>query len=330
MKVIIISGFLGSGKTSLISAVTNSFVTAGIKIAVIENEISPSGLDGKFLEKQGLRVRELVSGCICCQLQGELSGALEEIAKEYKPDVVFIEPTGAAAPGHVKDAIQNNSCVDEIIMVTILDARRLAGEGLKQYPFIEQSIRKADLVVINKIDMVALSIVESILSSTVELNSSVDIIPLSLESRENLTQLTEKLKVVEKCTSQSKALCIESLVDHHPVSISFRRSLKANTNSVGIEELIDGMLNKLATELLENGCNRIGHIKITAEKGADFLFFSKTSFSGTNDKKGVWSYNNTGDCQINGNVIVYGLSKPQVENISKNVLSKTLLCLAFA
>lgn len=319
MKVIVVSGFLGSGKTSLISLVANEFATSGMRLAVIENEISPLGLDGKLLAKQGLQVRELASGCICCKLQGELRGALEEIAKEYKPDLIFIEPTGAAAPGHVKDAIENSPYVDEIIMLVILDAKRLGKDGLGQYPFVEQSVRNADLIAINKIDMVKSDIVDSLLKSAGDLNEFASIIPLSLESGENLTQFTEKLKSVEESTSLIKTLHIKSLTDSHPVSTSFSMEIAGRINRVDIERAIDEMLNEFATELQKNNCSRVGHIKVVIESGDNFLFFSKTSFYGANDKKGYWS-NNVANCQINGSIIVYGLEKTALEKMTKNIL----------
>ena len=321
MKVIVVSGFLGSGKTSLISLVANEFATSGMRLAVIENEISPLGLDGKLLSNQGLRVKELASGCICCQLQGELCSSMEEISREYRPDLVFIEPTGAAAPGHVKEAIETSSYVDEIIMLVILDANRLGEDGFEHYPFVEQSILNADLIAVNKIDMVKSGIVDSLLKSAGELNKIAPVIPLSLESGENLKQFTEKLKSVKESASSVKTSHIKSLTDTHPVSTSFSMEIAGKINKVDIERSINKLLDNFMVGLKQNNCSRIGHVKIVIENGENLLFFSKTSFYGANNKKGAWS-DNVVNCRINGSIIVYGLEKTVLEKITENILNK--------
>ncbi len=324
MRIIVISGFLGAGKTSLITSAANSFAADGLQTAVLENEISASGLDGTFLKKHGFRVKELSSGCICCQLQGEMRSAIEDIAQEFEPDVIFVEPSGAAAPGHVKGSLEGLACTEEIIMVAVLDARRFAESGIEQYPFIKQSIREANIVVINKIDLVSFHIAESISCSADRLNASADIITLSLKSGDNLARLTERLKAAKKCQPRPSSLYIKSSPGNHPVSVSFRGTLPNNTSHDDIEKIVNSTLDKLASELLKNGCIRIGHIKITVEKGKHFLFLSRTSFSGTNDIKGIGSYNNSDNCKITGNIIVYGLSTYTVKIISSKVFNKTL------
>ena len=89
MELIIISGFLGSGKTTvLLSIVRDAVEKYGKKVAIIENEVGQTGVDDQFLKEQGLDVREIYSGCICCSLRMDLIQTLLELEREHDPTCI--------------------------------------------------------------------------------------------------------------------------------------------------------------------------------------------------------------------------------------------------
>ena len=100
MRVIILGGFLGSGKTSvllqlaryLVDNEKNSF--SEVKVAIIENEIGDVGIDDKVIVNQGFSVTNLFAGCACCSLSGELVYNIKTIQKELNPEWLIIEATG--------------------------------------------------------------------------------------------------------------------------------------------------------------------------------------------------------------------------------------------
>ena len=92
--VCLISGFLGSGKTTLLVKLGKRLGEKKKRVAVVVNELGEVGVDGAVIDAYGLRSVELTEGCICCSLSGSLMYTLQTIAKEYNPDVIFIEPTG--------------------------------------------------------------------------------------------------------------------------------------------------------------------------------------------------------------------------------------------
>lgn len=95
VKIDIISGFLGAGKTTLIKKLLEeAFV--GEKIALIENEFGAVGIDGRIMREYDLQVTELNSGCICCSIAGDFTGGLKEVLNLYKPDRILIEPSGVS------------------------------------------------------------------------------------------------------------------------------------------------------------------------------------------------------------------------------------------
>ena len=100
-KVDIISGFLGAGKTTLISKLLKEAL-AGEQVVLIENEFGEIGIDGGFLKDAGIEIREMNSGCICCSLVGDFGTSLKEVLTKYAPDRVIIEPSGV---GKLSDVI---------------------------------------------------------------------------------------------------------------------------------------------------------------------------------------------------------------------------------
>jgi G3E family GTPase len=98
MKVIIVTGFLGSGKTTLIMALGTELVKAGKSVAIIENDFGKVGVDSIVLRDAGFTVSEISQGCICCTLGPNFLAGLKDIHLNLRPDVVIVEPSGIANP----------------------------------------------------------------------------------------------------------------------------------------------------------------------------------------------------------------------------------------
>ena len=105
VKVDIISGFLGAGKTTLIKKLLSEAL-ADTKVVLIENEFGEIGIDGGFLEEAGVQIREMNSGCICCSLSGGFKTALQEVLHTYAPERVIIEPSGVGKLSDVVAAVE--------------------------------------------------------------------------------------------------------------------------------------------------------------------------------------------------------------------------------
>ena len=100
----VISGFLGSGKTTLIRHLTQR-MSSGKRIAVIENDFGEIGLDAELLRQGRVIVSEINSGCVCCSLTGNLRESLASVLRQYAPDVVFLEPSGVARLSEVRGTL---------------------------------------------------------------------------------------------------------------------------------------------------------------------------------------------------------------------------------
>lgn len=105
VKINIISGFLGAGKTTLIKKLLSGALK-GEKVILLENEYGEVGVDGSFMKDAGIVVDELNSGCICCTLAGDFQKAIDELIAKYQPDRILVEPTGVGKLSEIIAAVE--------------------------------------------------------------------------------------------------------------------------------------------------------------------------------------------------------------------------------
>ncbi|MBO5889598.1 MAG: GTP-binding protein [Clostridia bacterium] len=152
IKVDIISGFLGAGKTTLIKKLFETSFKKE-KVALIENEFGEIGIDGTFLKESGIEIKEINSGCICCSLVGNFEKSLQELIEKYSPDRIIIEPSGVGKLSEVVKAVEG---VKENIKLNIL-CTVVDGGKCKMYfknfgEFYVDQISEANTIVVSKTD----------------------------------------------------------------------------------------------------------------------------------------------------------------------------------
>jgi len=154
MDLLCFSGFLGSGKTTLILALARKLAARGRRTAFIVNEVGEVGVDQQVMRDGGLEVYEITSGCICCQLGVDLVKTLELLVDQQRPDTVIIEASGVATPDGVVDALSyyRGPAFAPIRNVGVLDPTRLEALIDVMTPLIESQVAGVDEVVITKID----------------------------------------------------------------------------------------------------------------------------------------------------------------------------------
>ena len=157
VPVTILTGFLGSGKTTLLNRILSE--EHGKRIAVIENEYGEVGIDQALVIDAEEEIFEMSNGCICCTVRGDLIRVLGNLMKRRdKFDYVLVETTGLADPGPVAqtffmdDEISSEFALDGI--VTLVDAFHIDQQLGRSDESTEQ-IAFADVVLLNKTDLIA-------------------------------------------------------------------------------------------------------------------------------------------------------------------------------
>ncbi|WP_223593208.1 CobW family GTP-binding protein [Neobacillus bataviensis] len=157
-EVYILSGFLGSGKTTLLKRLLEDEQKSGRKVAVMMNELGKVSIDSDAIDENDVSLKELLGGCICCSIQDKLEAQLQGLLLDEKPEVIYIETTGAAHPVEVLDAILSPLFADKLnikgIITTVDGTRWLNRKSLSpqlQQLILEQ-VRHADFILINKMN----------------------------------------------------------------------------------------------------------------------------------------------------------------------------------
>lgn len=174
--VIVLAGFLGSGKTTILNHILRSAV--GARVAVIVNDFGAVNIDSLLIASQTDRKLELTNGCICCSMDGgELDEALDATL-EAKPDVVIVEASGLAEPEDIVRLIilSPNKAIAYGGLVYVVDAVEHE-ESVGEHQELIRHIGSADLLVVTKAEQVPEQRIDELIKEITQLTSS-PIIPV--------------------------------------------------------------------------------------------------------------------------------------------------------
>ena len=152
VKVNIISGFLGAGKTTLIKKLLGGKVREE-KIILLENEYGEVGVDGSFMKDAGITVTEMNSGCICCTLVGDFQKAVDELIEKYHPDRLIIEPSGVGKLSDILAAVERTSERHEMTIAgcaTVVDAGKCRMYMKNFGEFFLDQIKTANTIIFSR------------------------------------------------------------------------------------------------------------------------------------------------------------------------------------
>lgn len=157
MHLLMMTGFLGSGKTTLVIQLAQAATALGRRVAILVNEIGEIGIDDQLMRQLDLNVWEMVNGCICCTLTADLVTTLEKLDREYEVDVALLEPSGAAEPDNILRALPyyKGEPLASIRSVSVLDPLRMPELYQVLTPLLTKQLAHAELLLITKADLAA-------------------------------------------------------------------------------------------------------------------------------------------------------------------------------
>ena len=215
VKVDVISGFLGAGKTTLIKRLLSS-AFKGEKVVLIENEFGEIGVDGSFLKEAGIEIKEINSGCICCSLVGDFEKSMEEIISKFEPERVIIEPSGVGKLSDIVKAIEKVKADLQLnIIATVADGGKV-GMYMKNFgEFYIDQIKQANTIVISKTDKISEAKLQKAVENVRSINATATLITTNLESLDHDTLLSALQSDVHKVDSLLEELKQAHHEDHH-------------------------------------------------------------------------------------------------------------------
>ena len=190
MRALVLGGFLGSGKTTVLLQLARYLVAQTpykeTALVIIENEISQNDVDGKLLAQNSLSVENLFAGCACCSGSGQLCDTIRQIQKRFDPEWIIIEASGVAYPDSIQQTLREELGM-EAGMLAIVDVKRWRRVQRAMGPFVQAQLNGVQVVLLTKIDLVTEDIVQEVASSAAQYAPQAKIYPIcALEQHSDL------------------------------------------------------------------------------------------------------------------------------------------------
>lgn len=303
IRTAIIGGFYGAGKTTAIMRMGKRLSEEGKKVAVVSNDKGALSVDGELMKNLGFEAGEITGGCVCFYLR-QLDYIIDTITKKFTPDVLFLEPVAYFLPSRLDGDLRREfgellDIAPVTILVDALQVLRSYWERMTELPFIiTRQIEDAEVVAINKIDLVPqdkLSIIQTLIQ---RINPEARLLMISAKSGIGLNEFLD-------VTLNGRHEAIPPPIP--PVIKGFVKSTvqigwRGEQYVVAAERAIDGfkvknfisdLLTKIAEKLSGVG-GKVAHIKacisnggflkaslVSLDQGVDFIGSVDRFASGT-------------------------------------------------
>lgn len=251
----IFSGFLGAGKTMLIKKLLSE-KAYGKNTIIIENEFGEVGIDGDILKESNIKIKEINSGCICCQVSGNFGEAIAEVIRRYNPSNIIIEPSGVAKLSeilNILNGIKGEYNLEVRHVFTLIDIRNFDSYLKNFNEFYENQIRKAEKIIFSRSQLVDAEKIKATINSIRKYNSKAEIIykpwdDLTAENFIKKSEATNKTNILAARNDTSKTIRKErnhtagEIFESYPIDISKSMSIQeiekkfefiANNNDFG-------------------------------------------------------------------------------------------------
>ena len=175
MKILLVSGFLGAGKTTFIKELAKNI---NLEFVVLENEYADIGVDKDFLDEKNLNVWEMSEGCICCSMKGDFKSSIKRIYSEINPEYLVVEPTGVGMLSSIIENIReiNNNDIEILSPLTLIDITSF-NEYLKTFnSFFTDNLKNTGKVILTKLENSNYFEIENIKNEILKINNNLEII----------------------------------------------------------------------------------------------------------------------------------------------------------
>ena len=175
MKILLVSGFLGAGKTTFIKELAKNI---NLEFVVLENEYADIGVDKDFLDEKNLNVWEMSEGCICCSMKGDFKSSIKRIYFEINPEYLVVEPTGVGMLSSIIENIReiNNNDIEILSPITLIDITSFS-EYLETFnSFFTDNLKNTGKVILTKLENSNYFEIENIKNEILKINNNLEII----------------------------------------------------------------------------------------------------------------------------------------------------------
>jgi Ni2+-binding GTPase involved in maturation of urease and hydrogenase len=198
LRFIVVGGFLGSGKTSLISALAGAYAGTGQSVVVLENEAGRAGLDSELLASQGIKVERMLGGCACCDLLPMLMTKMKDLETQGETQVVLFEPSGVASLENLlADLAKYASESISLGVVVVMDSSRFDVMREAMANLLRGQLNATRLLVLSKIDLITPAESAEVQTQLRDSSPGLSIWPVNLTSSQNEEMAADLVRVLE-------------------------------------------------------------------------------------------------------------------------------------
>ena len=175
MKILLVSGFLGAGKTTFIKEMAKNI---NLEFVVLENEYADIGVDGDFLDEKNLNIWEMSEGCICCSMKGDFKSSIKRIYSEINPEYLIIEPTGVGMLSSIIENIReiDNNDIEILSPITLIDITSF-NEYLETFNnFFIDNLKNTGKVILTTLETSSHFEIENIKNEILKINNNLEIL----------------------------------------------------------------------------------------------------------------------------------------------------------
>ncbi|WP_096201067.1 CobW family GTP-binding protein [Bacillus sp. FJAT-45350] len=207
IPVYLITGFLGSGKTTVLTDIVKYYKQKGLNAGVVLNELGEVNVE-KDLFQDDAPMIELLNGCICCTIQDDLTNELDQFIQMYKRDnnqldVLLIEGTGVANPAEVIEALTHPQLINDVeikSVISLIDASRfleyqsIFSSSKDIRTVLKQQVTNSTLTILNKVDLVDQNKLKKVKKKITEISNSAELVEASYGKAGIDVLLKERMK----------------------------------------------------------------------------------------------------------------------------------------
>ena len=285
-RVILVGGFLGAGKTSLLFEAANKLTKNGKRVGLITNDQAPELVDTTFLEYTEGAIREVSGSCFCCNYEG-FTDAVLHLIKDKQADIIIAEPVGSCTDlsATILQPMKEHFGRDFVIapLTVLVDPKRLSdildGRYSGLHPsavyIIRKQIEEADIIAISKADLLTPGEAEELKRRTAKEWSNATVLTISSRTGEGMDEWLKEVTSRTDAGSNLAEVNYDIYAEGEAVLGWLNATLELKGDSIDWDKFAENLLNALSRRF-DASNSAVGHVKLILQAKDSFLIGNLT------------------------------------------------------
>lgn len=325
-RIILVGGFLGAGKTSLLFEAASKLTKKGKRVGLITNDQAPELVDTTFLKYTNGAIKEVSGSCFCCNYKGFIDAILH-LVKNQEAEIIIAEPVGSCTDlsATILQPLKEHFGKDFVIapLTVLVDPKRLSdildggNSGLHSSAvyIIQKQIEEADIIVISKTDLLTQDEVEDLKIRMAKKWPNATILAISSKTGEGMEKWLNEVTNRTDAGTNLAEVDYDIYAEGEAVLGWLNVTLELKGNSVDWDRFTENLLNALSRRF-DDSNSAVGHVKLIIEAGNNFVIGNLTG------KKDSISIRSSAGVANEAKMTINARVQMEPENLEKIVLEE--------